>query len=125
MIDPNHFAASSHTEGESNNENVMKIISLKNSTSMFESTKGTCDDFIKAIIHFGCDSQQSIRMLTNTEILLAQTDSTRMSESGVLLDEEMGNMVKFNQTYNASAMMISTLDKILDTTINRLGMVGR
>lgn len=126
MIDPNHFAASSHTEGESNNENVMKIISLKNSTSMFESTKGTCDDFIKAMLStLAVDSQQSIRMLTNTEILLAQTDSTRMSESGVLLDEEMGNMVKFNQTYNASAMMISTLDKILDTTINRLGMVGR
>jgi len=43
----------------------------------------------------------------------------------VILDEEMGNMIKFNQAYNASAIMITTLDKILDTTINRLGMVGR
>jgi len=41
------------------------------------------------------------------------------------MDEEMGNMVKFTQAYNAAARMITTLDAILDTTINRLGMAGR
>ncbi len=125
-IDPNRFAASSHTEGESNNENLMKIIDLKTDTTLFQTTKGTCDDFIKAMLStLAVDSQQSIRMYTNNEILVAQTDITRMSESGVLLDEEMGNLVKFNQTYSAAAMAINTLDKILDTTINRLGMAGR
>lgn len=126
LVDANLIAASSDIEGESNNENILKMISLKDDTSLFQSTKGTLDDFIKAMLStLAVDSQQSIRMLTNTEILAAQTDITRMSVSGVLLDEEMGNMIKFNQAYNASAMMITTLDKILDTTINRLGMVGR
>jgi flagellar hook-associated protein 1 FlgK len=49
----------------------------------------------------------------------------RQSESGVSLDEEMGNVVKYQHIYNASAMMINTIDEILDVTINRLGMVGR
>ena len=102
------------------------MLALKDSTSIFQTTKGTLDDFIKAMLSsLAVDSQQSIRMLVNTEVLVAQTDINRMSESGVLLDEEMGNMIKFNQAYNASAIMISTLDKVLDTTINRLGMVGR
>ena len=126
LADANLIATSSDTEGESNNENILKMISLKDDTSLFRSTKGTLDDFLKAMLStLAVDSQQSIRMLTNTEILAAQTDITRMSVSGVILDEEMGNMIKFNQAYNASAIMITTLDKILDTTINRLGMVGR
>lgn len=126
LKDPNLIAASSDKEGESNNENLLKMLALKDSTSIFQTTKGTLDDFIKAMLSsLAVDSQQSIRMLVNTEVLVAQTDINRMSESGVLLDEEMGNMIKFNQAYNASAIMISTLDKVLDTTINRLGMVGR
>jgi flagellar hook-associated protein 1 FlgK len=126
LSDPDLIAASSHTGGESNNENLMKLIELKDNTAMFDSTKGTPDDFVKALLSsLAVDSQQSKRMNINTEVLLLQTDNNRMSESGVLLDEEMGNMIKFNQAYNASAMMINTLDKILDTTINRLGMVGR
>lgn len=126
LANPNLIAASSHTGGESNNENLLELIKLKDNSTIFDSTKGTPDDFVKALLSsLGVDSQQAKRMAINTEVLLTQTDNNRMSESGVLLDEEMGNMVKFNQAYNASAMMITTLDKILDTTINRLGMVGR
>ncbi len=126
LADPNLIAASSHTGGESNNENLMELIKLKDNANIFASTRGTPDDFVKALLSsLAVDSQQSKRMAINTEVLLTQTDNNRMSESGVLLDEEMGNLVKFSQAYNASAMMITTLDKILDTTINRLGMVGR
>ena len=56
-------------------------------------------------------------MAINSEMLVVETDNRRMSVSGVLLDEEMGNMVKFSQAYNAAARMITTLDSILDTTI--------
>ena len=64
-------------------------------------------------------------MATNSQALADHTYSSRLSESGVSLDEEMTNMVKFQQAYNASARMITTLDAILDTTVNRLGLVGR
>lgn len=64
-------------------------------------------------------------MTTNSQALTDHTYNSRLSESGVSLDEEMTNMVKFQQAYNASARMITTLDAILDTTVNRLGLVGR
>lgn len=126
LFNPDMIAASSDFGGESNNDNLKELIELKDKKDMFSSTTGTPDDFIKALLSsLAVDSQQAERMAINTEILITDTDNRRMSASGVLMDEEMGNMVKFSQAYNAAARMITTLDAILDTTINRLGMVGR
>lgn len=126
LANPDLIAASSDFGGESNNNNLKELIKLKDKTDMFDSTKGTPDDFIKALLSsLAVDAEQAERMATNSEILITDTDNRRMSASGVLMDEEMGNMVKFSQAYNAAARMLTTLDGILDTTINRLGMVGR
>jgi flagellar hook-associated protein 1 len=45
----------------------------------------------------------------------------RDSVSGVNLDEEMTDMIKFQQAYAASARVLSTMDEMLDTLINRMG----
>ncbi|WP_406242639.1 hypothetical protein [Tissierella carlieri] len=34
-------------------------------------------------------------------------------------------MIRFQHAYIASSKMISTMDMIIDVTVNRLGMVGR
>ena len=44
--------------------------------------------------------------------------------SGVSLDEEMANMLRFQRGYQASARAMSTIDDMLDTLINRAGRVG-
>ncbi len=126
VANPNRIAASGQGNGESNNENVKVLIDLRKSTSLFVSLKGTPDDFVKSLLSaLSVDSSQAKRMTTNSAALVDQTENRRISESGVSLDEEMTNMVKFQQAYNASARMITTLDAILDTTVNRLGLVGR
>ncbi len=57
--------------------------------------------------------------------MLKNIQSKRDSVSGVSHDEEMADMVRFQHAYMASARMITTLDTIMDVTINRLGLVGR
>jgi len=47
------------------------------------------------------------------------------SISGVSLDEEMANMIRFQHAYNAAARMMTAVDETLDTIIHRLGIVGR
>jgi flagellar hook-associated protein 1 FlgK len=37
----------------------------------------------------------------------------------------MANLIKFQHAYNASARTITTADQMLDTIINRMGLVGR
>jgi len=41
----------------------------------------------------------------------------RDSVSGVSLDEEMTDMMKFQKAYTASAKLITTIDEMLDTII--------
>ncbi len=44
-----------------------------------------------------------------------------MSVSQVDINEEYMNLIKYNQAYQAAAKVMSTMDGIYDTMINRLG----
>lgn len=47
--------------------------------------------------------------------------SQRESTSGVSLDEEMADLVKFQRAFQASSRVFSVVDDLLDTVVNRLG----
>ena len=38
--------------------------------------------------------------------------------SDVALDEQLANLIKFQQTYNASAKVVSTADQMMSTLLN-------
>lgn len=87
---------------------------------------GSPDDFVKSLVsNLAVDTQEAIRGKENQEFLIAQVENKRQSIMGVSMDEEMSEMLKFQHSYNANARMITTIDGILDTVINRLGLVGR
>ena len=46
----------------------------------------------------------------------------RDSISGVNIDEELADIIKFQHGYNVAAKFISVQDELLDTLINRLGV---
>ncbi len=87
---------------------------------------GTPEDFTKSLIAaLGVDGQEAVRMRDNQEILVNQTNMLRTSTSGVSIDEEMANMVKFQHSYNAAARLITAMDEMIDMLVNRMGLVGR
>jgi len=47
-------------------------------------------------------------------------DTRRESISGVSIDEELINMIKFQQAYNAAARLIGVVDELLDTVISQV-----
>lgn len=51
-------------------------------------------------------------------------DSSRQSQAGVNIDEEMINMTSFQQAYSASARYMTSIDSMLDTLVNHTGLVG-
>jgi flagellar hook-associated protein 1 len=57
--------------------------------------------------------------------VVARLDADRSAVSGVNLDEEMVNLVAAQHAYSAAARVITTIDQMLDTLINRTGLVGR
>jgi len=75
-------------------------------------------DYYEATISvIGVDGQRANKMVYNQEVLLDQLKNQRASFSGVSLDEEMANMIKFQQAYNAAAKIVSATDKLLETLI--------
>jgi len=50
--------------------------------------------------------------------------SSRDSTSGVQRDEETADMLIYQKSYQASARMLTVMDEMLDTLINRVGRVG-
>lgn len=87
---------------------------------------GTLDEYFRAVVgQLGVQSQEANRQATNQRILVEQVDARRQSVSGVSLDEEMSNMIKFQHAYNAAARAMTTFDEMLDKVINSMGVVGR
>ncbi|MFT9494652.1 flagellar hook-associated protein FlgK [Anaerosolibacter sp.] len=114
--------AGSGLPGDGSNADM--LLKMRHDVEMF--TWGSPDDFFKSLVsNLGVDSQEAIRMTDNQQVLLNQIDTNRQAISGVSLDEEMANMVKFQHSYNASARMITTIDEMLDKIINGMGVVGR
>ncbi|NLY18389.1 MAG: flagellar hook-associated protein FlgK, partial [Clostridiaceae bacterium] len=66
--------------------------------------------------------QQAATSLESQSIMTRQIDNRRQSISGVSLDEEMANLVRYQHAYGAAAKMIQTYAEILDILVNRLGL---
>jgi flagellar hook-associated protein 1 FlgK len=86
---------------------------------------GTLDEFFRAVVgQLGVQAQEALRQATNQKIMVEQVESRRQSVSGVSLDEEMSNMIKFQHAYNAAARALTSQDEVLDKVINGMGRVG-
>jgi len=82
--------------------------------------KNAKKSFQTLVSKLGAESQAAINYVANYEATLLATDSRRQSVTGVSLDEEMANLIKYQHSYSAAARMISTTDQMLDTIINRM-----
>ena len=54
----------------------------------------------------------------SAEAVYSQAYNRVQSESGVNLDEEAGNLIRFQQAYQASARIMTTASEIFDTLFN-------
>ena len=77
------------------------------------------------IAEIGAQGKRTTTMADNQRALTDQINAQRQSVMGVNIDEEMMDIIKFQQAFNAMARYITTIDEMLDTIINRMGMVGR
>jgi len=76
------------------------------------------------VAQVGSQVREANRQEGNSQVLHDAVENRRQSVSGVSLDEEMANLVRFQRSYQASSRAMSTLDEMLDVLINRTGRVG-
>jgi flagellar hook-associated protein 1 len=80
--------------------------------------------YSQLVTQLGSDVRDATQTTDNATILAGSLDDKRQSVSGVSLDEEMSNLVKFQRGYQASSRALSAMDEMIDQLINRTGKVG-
>jgi flagellar hook-associated protein 1 FlgK len=128
-------AKNSNTQGNASGDNAIRLSqALRTNTAdllpagytpTLGSTASLNSFFSGVIGTLGIQSESASRLVDNQKTLVAQIESWRQSTSGVNMDEEMTDMIRFQKGYNAAARMITTMDEMLDKLINSTGIVGR
>jgi flagellar hook-associated protein 1 FlgK len=112
---PNDVAAAAPGAGAYDNTNALDTAARDMGDEAYRSL----------ITDFGVTVSTSRQLAANQQTLVAQVDASRESLSGISVDEEMVNLLAAQRGYEGAARVMTAVDQMLDTLINRTGLVGR
>lgn len=112
LSDPSRLAASSIPGGG---------LDGSNATAMAAPTSVETS-YRQLVTGLGNQVQAAQRAASNQQVLTTQFDASHEQQAGVNVDEETVSMLQSQRTYEAAAKVMSTLDSVLDTIINRMGV---
>lgn len=118
------FSVSLTGAGSSDNRNAVATVALQTAKtvgvtggSVGTSLSGAYADLTSAV---GTRAAQGKSDVTATNAVLSTAKAARDSVSGVSLDEEAANLIKYQQYYTASSQIIKAAQTIFSTLINSL-----
>jgi len=110
--------------GPGDNRTALAIADLKNEQlEVFGTNFG--EYYQSTIANLGSAAQNADRSRVSQMLVVEQLNARRQEISGVNLDEEAVNLIKYQKAFEASSRVLTALDDILSTIINKLGLVGR
>lgn len=77
------------------------------------------------VVDLGVKSASAASRATVAETARATAASAQLAQTSVDTDEESVNMLAYQRAYEGAARVLTTIDEMLDTLINRTGVVGR
>jgi len=81
------------------------------------------DEFYKdLILDLSLDRQEAQHITESQNVLISQLEERKQEISGVSLDEEMANMIKYQYSYVANSRVINAIDEMLNQIINGIGV---
>ena len=92
---------------------------------MANAPTGPDADYRQYIVSLGVETQTVNQRASTQAAVTQRSDLAEASQSGVNLDEEMTNMIAYQQAYNAAARFMTAIDETLRTLIQSTGLVGR
>ncbi len=114
------FTIAANTNGQGDNRNALLLGAL-NTQRMMDGGRASYTDAYASLIADVATRTRSAETNSNVQkTLLDQTSAAREAVSGVSLDEEAANMLRFQQAYQAAAQMIGVADTMFQTLIATL-----
>jgi len=100
-------------------EAILDLMDFTSDNKLFGTTD--MDDFVAGMItNLGVDAQQAMDLDESHEAVITQMLNRRENYSGVSLNEEATNLVKYQQMYNASAKVMSVFSELYYTLVQSI-----
>jgi flagellar hook-associated protein 1 len=115
ITNPSLIAASSDGSAGSNG-NLEKLVGLQN--QQLPSGANPMDMYSNLVLQVGNLGANAQTDVTASNASVQQITDQRSAVSGVSLDEETTNMIRYQRAYEAGARVVTTVDSMLDTLMN-------
>jgi len=109
------------SKGVGDNTTALSLLEIKTKT-IFSDGSTLTEKYSQIVSSVGTYVNNAKSSNTIQKTILNNLENKKESVSGVSMDEEMANMLKFQSAYNASAKMIGIIDSMIQTII---GVVSR
>jgi flagellar hook-associated protein 1 FlgK len=110
--------------GSTDNRNAQALLGLQTKATVGATATdpgaSLSDAYGGLVSSVGAKTKQGQTDATATGAILTQARDSRDSLSGVDLDEETGNLIKYQQYYSASSQIIKSAQEIFTTLLNAL-----
>ncbi len=99
------------------NRNALQLANLRDKLSMSGGKASLNDAYAQIVSSVGTLTQSAKLGSSAQEAMLTQARGARESQSGVNLDEEAANLIKFQQAYQAAAQSVSVARALFDSLL--------
>lgn len=121
ITDPKLIAASSDGSAGSNG-NLAQLIAIRD--QQLPSGASPMDLYSNLVLHVGNLGANAQADVTASNLSVQHITDQRSSVSGVSLDEETTNMIRYQRAYEAGARVVTTVNSMLQTLMNMATGVG-
>ncbi|AKH20273.1 flagellar hook-associated protein FlgK [Sedimenticola thiotaurini] len=120
------FVIENNSSGVGDNRNVLKLADLQSTNSLLGQTGGGAETatfqeaYSQLVSEVGTKTHQAEVSFNATDGLRERHENSLLSISGVNLDEEAANLIKFQQAYQAAAQVITVSNTLFDSLISAI-----
>ena len=107
-----------NTGGTGDNRNALLLSGLQTEQTLLGGTASYQSVYGGLVADVGVKTRQAEVGAETESALLSQAQAARDSVSGVNLDEEAANLIRFQQAYQAAAQVIAVADQVFQTLLN-------
>ena len=107
------FTIDDNSDGFGSNDNLLRLISIE-SAKVLGNDETLHDAYLGLLNQAGSTARQAQVTQEALQVVYEQANEARDQVAGVNLDEEAANLIRFQQSYQASARMLQTANQLFD-----------
>jgi flagellar hook-associated protein 1 FlgK len=110
------FSIDNNSDGFGSNENLLRLIDIEGA-KVLGNNDTLHESYLGLLNQAGSTARQAQVTQEAMQVVYEQANEARDKVAGVNLDEEAANLIRFQQSYQASARLIQTANQLFDAIL--------